>query len=168
MSDDGCCGDTGGDCSYDTGGGCDDTGGGYNDTEGCCDDTGGCCDDTGGTCDENGACIDTAPCEETTTYMETTLSDNVDVCIDQPYETFSYDRSYGYEDTYRPTTYRPTNNRPTANRPVYVNLSANNNTFDITDFCERYIKWFGLGFLVIFSKFECQCLFQLKFSHVNN
>lgn len=73
MSDDGYCGDTGGDCSYDTGGGCDYTGGG--------------CDDSG-------------PCIEATSYMETTFSDNAGIHIGQPYET--YDRDYCYGETYGP------------------------------------------------------------------
>lgn len=72
MSDDGCCGDTGGDCSYDTGGGCDDGGG----------------------------CMETSPCTEAITYAETTFSDGADVHIYQPYE-FN-DGGYCYEDTYKP------------------------------------------------------------------
>lgn len=134
MSDDGYCGDMGGDYSCDTGGGCDDTGGGG------CDDTGGCCDDSV-------ECMDTSPYEETIACMDTTFSDSAVVSFDRPYEiydrNYSYDRGNDYKDTYRSNrTYRP----------VYASLSTNNNdtcTFKVFKFI------LTIASIVFLGKFKC-------------
>lgn len=93
--------------------------------DGCCgDDTGGCCDDTGGGgwCDDSAPCMDSGPCEATTTYVETTFSDGADICFGQP-----YDPGYCYEDT--------------SYQPVYSDLSTTNNYSGsyITDPCGRAV-----------------------------
>lgn len=114
----------------------------------CYDDTRDCCNDTGGWCDDNVACIDfdTYPCEVIPTYMETTFSDNVDVCIDEPYET--YDEGYCYEETYQ---------------PMYCNSPRNNS--EGTDSSDQYLIWFLwiCTFILIFCKFEYQCIYVMKF-----
>lgn len=95
MSDDGCCGNM----------------------ENCCNETEAECDYTGGYCDDSAPCMDNYPYEETSTNIETSYSDCVDVCDDPQYGTYScnvdYDIENGNESTYR---------------PVYSNLSVNNNT----------------------------------------
>lgn len=150
MSDDGYCGDTGGDFSCDTGGGCDDTGGGGCDDSGGGgrDDTGGCCDDTGRERADSVECMDTSPYEETIACMDTTFSDSAVVSFDRPYEiydrTYSYDRGNDYKDTYRSNrTYHP----------VYASLSTNNNdtcTFKVFKFI------LAIASIVFLGKFKCQ------------
>lgn len=166
MDDDCCYGDTGDYC-YDTGGGCDYTGGDYDYTGGEPDYNGGGCDDSVTRMDFN-----TAPYEETTNYMETTFSDSVDVCIDEPYETYSCNVDYDYDCENTP-------------RPVYSNLSRNNNT-QIMDSDERIfnimlnhskyyamkrdekhkniLKWsLAIGFVILMCKLNVNDLFVLKF-----
>lgn len=70
MSDDNCCGDTGG------GGSCD--------SSAPCADTGTCVDT--GTCSDTGTCIDTGPSETNITHAETPFSNGGVVCIVPPHD----------------------------------------------------------------------------------
>lgn len=80
MSDDCCCGDM----------------------EECCNGTEAECNYTGRECDDSVPCMDTCSCDGISAYIETTFSDSVDVCVDQPYETYSCNVDCGNENTYRP------------------------------------------------------------------
>lgn len=133
MSDDGCCGDTGGDCG----------------------DTGGCCDDTGGGswCDDSAPCIDTAACEATTEYVETSFSNGGDVYISPPDEI--YDGGYCYEDT--------------TCQPVYSSLSRSNGTDD-ADCCGRVVIIFAVIVIavIVICKLNMQYLYVWTSLYTNS
>lgn len=80
-----------------------------------------CCNSAGGGCGDSGVCVDISPCEETKSYMATTLSNSANICIDQSYE--AYDAGYCYEETYQPLS---------GNYPEETEL-------DYTTFCTFFI-----------------------------
>lgn len=112
----------------------------------CCGDLGNCCDNSG-RCDGNAACMDSSRHEEATTFMETEFSDTENICFDRPFDTYSCDGGYCYEDTYQ---------------PVYSSLSRNNNT-QVSGRCERII----IGIIIVaFTVIICKlniCIYALKF-----
>lgn len=85
MSDDGCC-DTGGDCSYDIGGGCDDSGGGCMETSPCTEAT--TFSDSAGVCfDQPYETYDGSYCyEDTYRPVYSNLSRNNDASMTDPKE----------------------------------------------------------------------------------
>lgn len=90
MSDDDCCGDTG-DCC-DDGGGCDDTGDK-------CEGTEGICEQTGSVSVDSVPSVDNTPCEATTTFEENTVSNSVNISIDQPHETYQPKYSSSFDNS---------------------------------------------------------------------
>lgn len=66
--------------------------------------------------------MDTSPTEEVTTYLEATVSDNENICIDEPNET--YDGGYCYTNTYQPKHSRlPRNNHARKLDPYDIFIS---------------------------------------------